>query len=160
MTDREVLEERARVLARPATTPAGDTMEVVTFGLAAETYAVESRYVLEVFRLKELARLPGAEPPVFGITVWRGELLTILDLRPVLGLSAAALSDMGRVIVLGRDGPAFGVLADQVHELFELPRLTVREPPHGVALRRDYLRGVTGEAVIVLAAEKLLALHT
>ena len=134
-------------------------MELVTFALAGETYAIESRYVLQVFRLTNLSRLPGAEAPVFGVTAWRGELLTILDLRPVLGLSAAALNDLGRVIVLGNDAPAFGVLADEVRDLLGIPASAVRPPPEGVAPRREYLRGITGEAVIVLAAEQLLALH-
>lgn len=157
--ENELLEARARALARPPAAPAGDSIEVVTFMLAGETYAIESRYVLEVFRLTDLTRLPGAEAPIFGIAAWRGELLTILDLRPVLGLSAAALDDLGRVLVLGKDEAAFGVLADAVQDLIAVPRSTVREPADGVALRREYLQGVTGEAVIVLAAEKLLALH-
>lgn len=157
--EREVLEQRARALARPAAKPASDTIEIVTFVLAGETYGIESRYVVEVFRLTELSRLPGAEPPVLGITTWRGALLTILDLRPVLGVSSAALSDLGRVIVLGRDEPAFGVLADDVRDLLGIPASAVREPPEGVALRREYLQGITGEAVIVLAADKLVALH-
>lgn len=157
---RAVLEERARLLARPAAPPlAGDTLEVVTFALANETYAVESRYVLAVFRLTDLSPLPGAEPPVFGVTVWRGELLTILDLRAALGLSVTALNDLSRVIVLGEERPAFGILADAARELVTLPASDVREPPEGVAAKREYLRGVTPDAMLVLEATKLLQLH-
>lgn len=156
---RAVLEERARLLARPAVPPlAGDTLEVITFALANETYAVESRYVLEVFRLAGLSLLPGAEPPVYGVTAWRGELLTILDLRPVLGLSVAALNDLSRVIVLGEERATFGILADAVRDLVTLPASEVREPPEGVAAQRTYLRGITGEAVLVLEARKLLTI--
>ena len=156
-SEREVLEERARALARPVAAQAADTTEFVTFSLAGETWAIESRYALEVFRLANLARLPGAEPPVFGITTWRGALLTILDLRLVLGLSAASLDDLGRVIVLGKEAPAFGILADQVHGLVAVRASEMREPPEGVAVQRDYVQGVTGDAMIVLAAEQLLA---
>ncbi len=156
----EVLEERARRLARPASPPTlGSTIEVITFTLANETYAVESRYVVEVFRLTDLSPLPGAEPPVFGLTAWRGELLTILDLRQVLGVSVGALNDLSRVIVLGEDRPAFGILADAVRELVTLPASEVRGPPEGVAVKREYLRGVTADAVLVLDAEALLRLE-
>ncbi|MEX2156441.1 MAG: chemotaxis protein CheW [Gemmatimonadales bacterium] len=157
---RQVLEERARALARPATPPpAGDTLEVMTFALANEVYAVESRYVVAVFRLQELSPLPGAGRPVFGVTAWRGELLTILDLRAALGLSVTALNDLSRVIVLGEERPAFGILADAARELVNLPASAVREPPEGVAAQREYLRGVTPNAVLVLEATKLLQLH-
>lgn len=156
---RQVLEERARALARPALPPtAGDTLELITFALANEAYAVESRFVQAVLRLAELAPLPGAEPPVFGLTAWRGELLTILDLRRVLGLSVGALNDLSRLIVLGEERPTFGILADAVRELVTLPASEVREPPEGVAAKREYLRGVTVGAVLVLDGEQLLRL--
>ncbi len=157
---RELLEERARALARPAAPPpAGDTLELLTFALANEVYAVESRYAVAVFQLIDLSPLPGAEPPVFGVTAWRGELLTILDLRAALGLSVTALNDLSRVIVLGEERPAFGILADAARELVTLPAAEVREPPEGIAARREYLRGVTADAVLVLEATKLLQLH-
>ncbi len=156
---RAVLEERARLVARPAVPPvAGDTLEVVTFALANETYAVESHYVLEVFRLAELSPLPGAEPPVRGVTAWRGALLTILDLRPVLGLSVVALNDLSRVIVVGDERATFGILADAVRDVVTLPASEVQQPPEGVAAQGTYLRGMTGEAVLVLEARTLLRL--
>lgn len=157
---RQVLEERARALARPVAQPSsGDTLELLTFALANEVYAVESRFVAAVFQLIDLSPLPGAKPPVCGVTAWRGDLLMILDLRASLGLSVAALNDLSRVIVLGEERPAFGILADAVRELVNLPASAVREPPQGVAAQREYLRGVTGDAVLVLDAEQLLRMH-
>jgi purine-binding chemotaxis protein CheW len=156
---RAVLEERARALARPLRTPAPiDDLEAITFALANERYAIESRYVFEVFRLEDLSPLPGAKPPVFGVTAWRGELLTILDLRTVLGLRVTALNDLSRVLVLGTDRPAFGILADAVHDVVRLSGSEVRQPPEGVAANREYLRGVTTNAVLVLDAEQVLRL--
>ncbi len=157
---REVLEERARVLARPVARPAsGGTLELVTFTLANEVYAVESRFVTAVFRLVDLSPLPGAKSPVCGVTAWRGELLMILDLRASLGLSVAALNDLSRVIVLGERRAAFGILTDAVQEIVTLPIAEVRAPPEGVAGQREFLRGVTGDAVLVLDAEQLLRAH-
>lgn len=157
---RDLLEERARALAQPAAQlHSGETFEVITFALANEVYAVESRYVTAVFQLLDLSPLPGAEPPVFGVTAWRGELLTILDLRQVLGISVAALNDLSRVIVLGEDRAAFGLLADAVHELVMLSAAQLRELPQGSTAKREYLRGMTANAVIVLDAKKLLRMH-
>ena len=157
----EVLEERARALARPiAPPPAGDTLQAITFALAGETYAIESRYVIEVFRLKELSPLPGAEAPVFAVTAWRGALLVMLDLRSVLGLPISALNDLSRVIVMGTDRPAFGILADAVRDLVTFTASEVRPRAEGVAASGEYVRGVTTGAVLVLDAGRLLSLHT
>ena len=156
---RRVLDQRARELARPIAAPAaGQRLEAVTFALANERYAIESRYVVEVFRLRELTPLPGATLPVFGVTAWRGDLLTILDLRTVLGLPVSALNDLSRVLVLGLDRAAFGVLADGVHDLVALSASDIREPPAGAAGKRDYSRGMTPDAVLVLDGERLLRL--
>jgi purine-binding chemotaxis protein CheW len=162
---RAVLEQRARALARPATPPpAAGALEAVTFALASERYAIESRYVFEVFRLATLSPLPGATPPVHGVTAWRGDLLPVLDLRLPLGLPVAALNDLSRVIVLGRERPAFGVLADAVLELVTIAAADVQAPPAAAeaaaagAAARDYLRGITPEAVVVLDGERLLRL--
>jgi purine-binding chemotaxis protein CheW len=162
---RALLEQRARALARPATPPpAAGTLEAVTFALATERYAIEARYVFEVFRLTTLSPLPGATPPVSGVTAWRGDLLPVLDLRLPLGLPVAALDDQSRVIVLGCGRPAFGVLADAVLELVAVPVADVQPPPPAAgaagpgAAARAYVRGLTPEAVLVLDGERLLRL--
>jgi purine-binding chemotaxis protein CheW len=158
---RELLEERARALARPIlSTAAGDTLELITFSLANETYALESRAVMAVFRLTDLSPLPGAEPPVSGVTVWRGDLLTILDLRPLVGLPATALNDLSRVIVLGVERPEFGILADAVLQIVSVPASEVQPLSAERPATRDYLRGLTRDAMLLLDGDRLLQLLT
>jgi len=153
---REMLEERARALARPPVTgPVGDILELLTFTLAREMYAIESRFVRAVFRLSELSLIPGASSPLFGITAWRGQLLTILDLRGPLGLSPGALNDLSRVIVLGMGRSLFGVLADTVEALSMLATSELHGLPTEGANRQTYVRGVTTDAVLVLDASQL-----
>jgi purine-binding chemotaxis protein CheW len=153
------LQERARHLARPLTSPTGnEQLEVVTFSLASETYAIESRYVIEVFRLRELAPLPGAREPIAGLTAWRGDLLVVLDLRPVLGLAPTSLNDLGRVVVLGRDRHAFGLLADTVRDLASLDASGLRPPPEGSRAREGVVRGMTPGAVLLLDGDAVLRL--
>jgi purine-binding chemotaxis protein CheW len=156
---RERLQERARLLARPLTPPQRhDRLEVVTFTLASETYAIESRFVIEVFRLRELAPLPGAKPPITGLTAWRGDLLVVLDLRPVLGLPATSLNDLGRVVTLGTGRQAFGVLADAARELGVLDAPGLRAPPDGSKARDGIVRGMTSDAVLLLDGDAVLRL--
>ena len=152
------MERRTRELARPlevTTRSAG--MSVVHFSLGGERLSIEARWLLGVARVAMLAALPGAEPPVRGVTVWRGELLTVLDIRPNLGISTAALSDLTRILVLGERRARFGLLVDTVSSVADLSLADLLPVPSG-SLARDYLLGVTADAELVLDGQRLLQL--
>jgi purine-binding chemotaxis protein CheW len=153
---REILLDRARELATLPTRRARDdeSLEVITFTLAGERFAIETRAIVEVFRLASLTTLPGAEPPVLGLTMWRGRLLTVLDLRAALGLPTAALNDMAFVIVLDGARAALGVLADAVHDVTTLATSDVH-PLADDAERRLAVRGATPDATMVIDAARL-----
>lgn len=158
MTDPQaILQARARELARPPAEPSMiGAEELLTFRLARETYAVETRYVYAVFRLADITPLPGAEPPLYGLTPWRGDVLTVLDLRRLLGAPTSALDDLARVIVLGDRRPAFGILADALGETVTIVASELFALSDAHAGMREYARGVTRDAVVVLDAAVLL----
>lgn len=155
--ERRVLAERARLLARPASGANGGAgIQIVTFTLGGEAWGLEARLVWELFRISELARLPGAEAPVAGITPWRGLVLPVLDLRSVLGISAAALDGLRFAAVVGSDRPALGILAETVDEVRSVGESDLGDPPEGVILHRDHLLGVTAGALPVLDGARLV----
>lgn len=154
---RRVLDERARQLACPL--GAGDTgssLEVVIVTLGGERWALEAGYVSEVFRTTEFVPLPGASPPVAGLTTWRGTVLPALDLRPTLGVPAAGLDDFEFALVVGRERPVMCVLVDSLPEFSVIDRTEVGEPAEGVAVHRDYLLGVTRSSLPVLDVARLV----
>jgi purine-binding chemotaxis protein CheW len=156
---RAVMEERARVLARvpPVAASAAESLEVVTFALADERYGIETRHVREVVRLTEYTPLPGAPDFLVGVLNLRGEILALLDVRKFVGVAARGLTDLSCVLVLGGERPEFGVLADETHEVVTLRVEEVHEPPASVVGRgREYLRGVTPDALLVLDGAVLL----
>ncbi|MFN2397982.1 MAG: chemotaxis protein CheW [Gemmatimonadaceae bacterium] len=153
----KVLEERARDLAVPVTVErTEEIVELITFSLAGQAYAVESRYVVEVFPLTDLAYLPGAESPVLGLTGWRGRLLVIVDLRQMLGQPSKSLDDQKFVLVLGKEQPVFGILADLVADMLTLSTSQISQLPYTEAANGRFMRGVTREAQLVLDAAVLL----
>jgi purine-binding chemotaxis protein CheW len=154
-----VLKQRAALLAEPAVreTESG-SVDLITFRLGRESCAIDAKVVLNVFRLAGLARLPGAAVPVYGVTLWRGEIMTVLDLRPLLGLSTVALSDLGRVIVVGKTRAAFGFLADSVTGVRATLPAEIHPSSGKSGLHQGLVRGITSDAVLVLDAEELLRL--
>ena len=156
---RAILERRAAHLARPLDTAARhDTNAVITFQLGPETCGIDARLVLNVFRLGGLALLPGAPAPVHGVTMWRGEVLTLLDLRGLLGISTGALTDLGRVMVVGRSRASFGFLADRVDGVRAISPTDLHPPPGLVAGRKGLVKGITSDALLVLDGEEVLGL--
>jgi len=156
---RALLEERARKLARrPEQGSGAIPLELLCFKLAGERYAIETRHVLQVLALVDLTRVPGAPAHLLGVTNLRGEILPVFDLRVLLGISRAGLSDMSRLLVLGHGEAELGILADSADEIIALDPGALHEPSQPLAaLERACVRGVTHDALIVLGGAALLA---
>lgn len=156
--DRTILEARARALARRLDDAALRVgVEMLSFSLAREQFALPSRYVFAVFPLAELVPLPGATPPVVGLTRWRGDVLTILDLRRLIANVTGALDDLSRVIVIGDAYPHFGILADVVRDMIMIDLAALHRVPDERRGETRMLLGITNDATHVIDAPALMA---
>ncbi len=156
----QILRQRARTAAQvPVKASDVPTLSVLTFGLAGETYALETKHVRQVFRLHRLTPLPGTPPHVAGVTNLRGNVLAVLDLRSFFDIPTRGLAEFDRVVVLGDPAHGgFGLLTDSIDGVRALPvgELAANLPTLG-GVRARYLIGVTASAVVVLDGAKLLA---
>jgi purine-binding chemotaxis protein CheW len=156
---RQILRARARVLARPPEqAPAADTLlEVLEFRLAQERYAVETRYVREVYPLKDLTPLPCTPPFVLGIVNVRGHILPVLDLKKFFDLPEQGLTDLVRIIVVRGHDLELGLLAEVIVGVRSVPVESLQPSlPTLTGIRSDYLKGVTAERLVVLDLERIL----
>jgi purine-binding chemotaxis protein CheW len=155
--DRDLLRQRALLLAR-RDRPRADAegMTAVLFELGSERYVLDAAVVLQVGVLRELTPLPGAVPPLLGVTYWRGQVLTVLDLRGPLGVQVRGLTDMGRLIVVEGPDHAFGILADAVTDMLEVPSAGVRAVQGRDDGDASLLGGVLDDATLVLDAAELV----
>jgi purine-binding chemotaxis protein CheW len=151
------LRRRALALARvPPRLGLTGARPAVVFELADEHYAIDARIVLEVHVLRDLTPLAGARPPLFGITYWRGTVLTILDLRERLGVRSRGVTDLSRVVVIDGGRHPFGILADAARDIIDLELATIRSLPEDEAAARDLVRGITDSAVLVMDTDAVL----
>lgn len=156
---RAVLEERARLLARPLEQQRaqGERIDLVTFDLSRERYGIEARYVREIARLTDLTPVPGTPAFVAGITSRRGEIVAVFDLRELLGVGTSGLGDLSRLIVLGEESVELGVLADDAHDVVRIEVSEIGKAASGSARGGAYRRGVTKDGLLVLDAAAILA---
>lgn len=157
---RQILKARAQALAREPgkMETAAECLEAVEFLLAGERYAVESRHVREIFPLENLTPLPGTPAFVLGIINIRGEILSVIDIKKFFELPDKGLTDLNKVIVLQSESMLFGILADVIAGVRQIPATGIQPSlPTLTGIREEYLRGITAERTIILDAEKLLA---
>lgn len=157
---RDILRDRATALAQPLSpvTQAGEHIEILEFGLAQESYAVEMDCVHEVHALRELTALPCTPAFVRGIVNVRGRILSVIDIKRFFEMPQQGLTDLNQVIVLSYRAMKFGILADRIIGVRWLPVADIQEPlPTLTGIRADYLKGITAERLVVLDAKKLLA---
>jgi purine-binding chemotaxis protein CheW len=156
---KSLLKARATSLAAlPPSEAAEEYLEIIEFQLASETYGIELRHASEVSLLKELTPVPCTPAFVLGIINLHGRVLSVVDLKRFFDLPNNALTDLNRVIVVRKDGMEVGILADTIHGVRRIPRRALQPSlPTLTGVRAEYLKGITGERLIVLDADKLLS---
>jgi purine-binding chemotaxis protein CheW len=91
-----------------------EPVEVVVVRLGGSRYALPMEAVAEVGRPPGLTRVPGVPNWLAGVANWRGRVLAVLDLRPLLAAPNVAFDRSARLIVLNRNNVSVGVLTEGV----------------------------------------------
>lgn len=156
---RKILKARAQDLARePQPDAAGESLEILEFRLAYESYAIEACFVREVCPLKDFTPVPCTPPFVLGIVNVRGQILSVLDLKTFFELPEKGLSDLNKVIIAHNRDIEFGILADAVAGVRAIPVADIQASlPTLTGIRQEYLKGVTRDRLVVLDGAKLLS---
>ena len=157
---KHILRARANALARPSehAPAAAPLLEVLEFRLAQERYALETRYVREVYPLKDLTPLPCTPAFVLGIVNVRGRILPVIDLKKFFDLPEQGVTDLHRIILIEGNEMAFGLLADAVEGMRSISADNLQPSlPTLTGIRSEYLKGVTAERLVVLDVARILA---
>jgi purine-binding chemotaxis protein CheW len=87
----------------------------------------------------------------------RGRILSVIDVKRFFDLPEKGLTDLNKVVILHLDGVEFGILADVIIGVRQIPLSDIQTSlPTLVGIREEYLKGVTRERLVILDAEKLL----
>jgi purine-binding chemotaxis protein CheW len=132
-------------------------LEVLTFSLSGEVYAVESEHISLVMPLSQYTPLPGTPPHVLGIVNVRGRIVSVLDLRVLFELPIGGLSDKNFLAVLQGPEMEFGLLIDRVLGIKQIQKATLQKEVANLSgIRSAYLLGVTADQWTVLDGARLL----
>lgn len=132
-------------------------MQVVTFGLGAEIFAVPVALVREILDYREAFHIPNCPPYLLGLTDMRGQGVSTIDFRLRLGLASAAPTPATRILVI--DVPladrtlVLGLVVDRVLEVSTFHADQIEAAPDiGVRWPSDYINGIVrrSEGFVVL----------
>lgn len=158
--NRAILRSRARALARKSATAEApdEILQLIEFVLAGERYGVEPHFVREVYPLRDFTPLPGVPSFVLGIVNVRGEILSVVNLKKFFDLPEVGLGQLNKLIILHSERMEFGVLADEILGTRAIARSALQPAPPTISgIGGAYLRGVSGDGLIVLDGEKILS---
>lgn len=136
-------------------------LQLVTFNLGKEEFAVPILQIQEINRLVEITRVPKSPDFVEGVINLRGKVIPIIDLRKRFSLPQAELGKYSRVVVINMDGRMVGLIVDSVSEVLRLSEEAVEPAPPIVAgIDSEYIKGlgkIEGRLLILLDLNKILS---
>lgn len=126
-------------------------IQVVTFGLGSETFAVPVTMVREILDYREAFHIPNGPAWLLGLTDVRGQGVPTIDFRSRLGLPRMEATSATRVLVVdvpveGRE-LTLGLVVDRVLDVsaFEAGQIEAA-PDIGMNWNSDYIHGVVRRA--------------
>lgn len=114
--------------------------ECLLFSLGGDPYALPIAVVLEILRPLPITEVPRAPVGIAGLASVRGQLVTVLDPRPRLGLSSRPRDRKTRILLVDAGEEILGLLVEEVRGVqkydpgqIEPPQVLGGEPPAHVA---------------------------
>lgn len=151
------LRERTRHWADTPRLEPQQELEVLTFGLGNEQYAIGSEHVAQVLALNQYTPLPNTPGYVLGIVNVRGRIVSVVDLRVLLELPITGIGDRSFLLVLQSADMEFGLLIDRLLGVAQISRGSLQSGLGNLSgVRAKYLLGVTREQWTVLDGARLL----
>ena len=120
-------------------------VEVLTFDLAGETFALEAVIVQEILDMLPETIVPGSTPFVRGVVNFRGKVIPLADLRFAFGMGSCDSTIDSRIVVIEIDlagtPTLVGLRTDKVNEVTTLAHATSEPPPSvGLRWRPEFIR--------------------
>lgn len=142
----------------------GPVLQLVSFQLGNEIFAIDILGVQEIIRLVEITRVPNAPHYVEGVVNLRGKVIPIINLRIRFGLPRTEPTKDTRIVVVEVAHVNLGFIVDSVEEVLRLPEECIEPPPPtgrgGTDECHKGVGRVNGNLVLLLDLQLLFGFQT
>ncbi|MCR9143051.1 MAG: chemotaxis protein CheW [bacterium] len=143
--EREIFQKRAKALLRAGTADehsGGELLQVAILSLGRELFAIELDHVVEFTDVKSPTLVPCTPNHIVGCMNLRGEILTLVDIRGALNLTAPGRSRGSKLVIARIAEMVLGVVVDEVLDILSIPADRLQEIPSTPSGgSRKFLRG-------------------
>lgn len=139
--------------------------QYVVFRLGKEEYAFDIIAVKEIRDLEQTAKVHRSPSYIEGVINLRGKLVTVVDLRKRLGMSAKVPDELSKIVIVDASDAPVGFLVDEVTEVVRVDQSAIEAAPSYVAdgMEADYVKGIAkldGRLVTIVDPVRILDLST
>ena len=142
-----------------------DLLQLVSFVVGAEEYAIPILAVQEINRMMAITRVPQSPPFVEGVINLRGKVIPVVDLRKRFGMPVNENTGEERIIVVEvqgqTEGRVIGFTVDKVNRVLRIGSDIVEPAPAmATGSNSEYVQGVgklDEGLLILLSLDKLFS---
>ena len=112
----------------------GTSLNFLGFFLGEEEFGADLNLVAQIVKPPPLTWVPRARAHLLGVISIRGKVVTLVDLRQLLGLAPTSWPRTARVLLVDHEGEPIGLLVDGVTHVH---RVAIEQFETGVTLEDD-----------------------
>ncbi|MCL0068716.1 chemotaxis protein CheW [Thermodesulfovibrionales bacterium] len=139
---------------------ADEILQLITFTLDKEEYAVDILKVQEINRMTEITRVPNSPPQMEGVINLRGKVIPVVNLRKRFGLTPKDNDEHSRIMIMDIQGITIGFVMDSVSEVLRVPSSIVEPtPPMATNISTEFIKGIAKmeeRLIIILDMDRLI----
>jgi purine-binding chemotaxis protein CheW len=135
--------------------------EYATFYVGTTLMGVDIQQLQEINRQMQLTPVPLASPTVRGVINLRGEVVTVMDLRVIMGLQPTEITSKTGNVIVKSNGEQVALLVDRIADVVLADTDQLEPAPanvHGIEGR--FFKGIytlESELLVILDTEETLA---
>ena len=137
----------------------GKMLQFVGFRLDQEEYAIAITTIQEIIVMKPITRIPQVPDSVEGLINLRGNVIPIVSLRRLFGLSPKEFDDETRTLIVNVGNRTLGYVVDEVTQVMRFSSDQIQPAPVAVAaVAGGHIAGLAkldDRLLIILDVERL-----
>ena len=122
-----------KFLTLKSSAPSSESTEPIgflCFTLAGEEYGVDLQLVSQVVKPPPVTWVPRVPSQFLGVVSIRGEVVTLMDLRQLMGLESTMWPRLARVLIVEIKGEQTGLLVDSVTQVRRVKMEALEKKPN------------------------------
>jgi purine-binding chemotaxis protein CheW len=129
----------------------------VVFKIGETFYGIKSKYIQQIEMVENITLVPNAPPYVDGVTLSRGKVIPVINLRARMGLERISYDIKTRMIVIKIEDKEVGLIVDSAREYISIPSDKIQESFENIfGISDKFLEGIAnlGDRLILILNPK------